>query len=107
VLLKHVLAFAITNVECVRKQTPIQHGMIFGSIFGFVDLFSCCKGINFARFRKIIHLLFLSNGIITQIFGINEKLIYKYYTNRMYDICKSISQMCIMPDFLPFNNKFR
>jgi hypothetical protein len=50
VLLKHVLAFAITNVECVRKQTPSQHGMIFGSIFGFVDLFSCCKGINFARF---------------------------------------------------------
>jgi hypothetical protein len=74
VLLKHVLAFAITNVECVRKQPPIQHGMIFGSIFGFVDLFSCCKGINFARFRKIIHLLFLPNGIITQIFGINEKI---------------------------------
>jgi hypothetical protein len=49
----------------VRKQTPHHHGTIVGSIFGFVDLFSCCKGINFARFFKIILQIFLQDGIIT------------------------------------------
>jgi hypothetical protein len=76
----------------VRKQALRPYGMIFSSIFGFLDLFSCCKVINFTHFRKILRKLFLHNGIIAQFFGTNAKSIYKYKTNEMCEICKSISQ---------------
>jgi hypothetical protein len=76
----------------VRKQDRIYQGINFGLFFGFAVSFFCCKGIYFTRFRKIIRTLFLYNGIIAQLFGTNEKSVYRYKTNKMRDICKSISQ---------------
>ena len=44
------------------------------------------------KFRKIIRKLFIYDGINAQLFGTNEKSIYRYKTNKMCDICKFDTQ---------------
>ena len=39
-----------------------------------------------------MRILFYCNGIIAQLFGTNEKLIYRYKTNKMCNICKFDTQ---------------
>ena len=44
------------------------------------------------KFRKIIRKLFIYDGINAQLFGTNEKSIYRYKTNKMCEICKFDTQ---------------
>ena len=44
------------------------------------------------KFRKIIRKIFIYDGINAQLFGTNEKSIYRYKTNKMCDICKFDTQ---------------
>jgi len=39
-----------------------------------------------------MRILFYCNGIIAQLFGTNEKTIYRYKTNKMCNICKFDTQ---------------